>query len=344
MSVKVANSRLIISSLKHAALYQQIFRNLSDFQKLGNRVIQSAEQAQMLRQIERMEECGLILSNIPIKEYGLIGQYYLGWGAHLKGQGAKHIFENVLEESRTYKSRALIALAAIEDIQGNHSQQSRCFTEALRLTDNPSIILDTYRGIAIMKARDGFNKQSLADLENLLPLAQYANNKTYYTYLNSLAVELGEAGRIEEAQNGCKITLASPYAFAYPEWREREQDLAIRGYKSRSSIPVIRKIPVVRKVRENVLYMSERERSEGHRLSPFYQPRDVSTIADWKEKKMGKEPNGNGEEKEELSDKQMVMKIMEYATDDDMPDEALHEMLEAIKKISRSYKSKKGKT
>jgi tetratricopeptide (TPR) repeat protein len=328
MSVKVANSLFIVSSLKHVALYQQLFRNLSDFQTWGKRIIQGAEQAQMLRQTERMEECGLILSNSPIKEHSLIGQYYLGWSAHLKGQEAKRTFENVLESSKTYKPRALIALAAVESSQGNYSQELRCFNETLRLTDNPSIALDTYRGIAIMKAREGFHKQSLADLERLLPLAKYASHKIYYTYLNSYAVELMEIGRIDEATNISKIVLASPYAFAYPEWRETGADIARRGYKSRSSVPVIQSFLEPEKI-QNVLYMPEPCPALD---SPIKQKRGrLFSLEKWKEEKMVKS-NGD-EELDNLTDKDLVIKILHMSSEEGMTYKKLRKIIDYIAKV-----------
>ena len=86
--------------------------------------------------------------------------------------------------------------------------------------------------------------------------------------------------------------------------------------------------------------MPERGPSESIKRNPFHQPSGITKLEDWK-KKMVKE-NGDDKDKEELSDRQMVMKIMEYATDDDLPDEVIYKMLEAVKKISDSYKSKKG--
>jgi hypothetical protein len=43
------------------------------------------------------------------------------------------------------------------------------------------------------------------------------------------AVELGEVGRSKEALEICRITLASPFAFAYPEWLATRDDLIMRG-------------------------------------------------------------------------------------------------------------------
>lgn len=43
--------------------------------------------------------------------------------------------------------------------------------------------------------------------------------------MNSLAVELGEAGRKGEARRIISHVLASPYAYAYPEWQETANEL-----------------------------------------------------------------------------------------------------------------------
>ena len=63
---------------------------------------------------------------------------------------------------------------------------------------------------------------------------------------------------------------------------------------------------------------------------------------DW-EKKMIKEPNGDekdGQDPGEVSDRQMLLKIVELASTDDLPDEALREMVEALEKIVDTYKNK----
>src|SRR5262249_9460710 len=71
---------------------------------------------------------------------------------------------------------------------------------------------------------------ALALLESLFPLAHSMRGSdphTYYDYLNSLAVELCEVGRLEEAHNASRIVLASPFAPAYPEWRETSNEIAL---------------------------------------------------------------------------------------------------------------------
>ena len=58
----------------------------------------------------------------------------------------------------------------------------------------------------------------------------------YYDYLDNLAVELCEVGRLEEARNISQIVLASPFAPAYPEWSETSDEIAGRGRRASRSV------------------------------------------------------------------------------------------------------------
>jgi hypothetical protein len=112
--------------------------------------------------------------------------------------------------------------------------------------------LEALRGMAILKAREGFHGSSIKDLESCLPFARYADPLSYYDYLNSYAVELSEAGRKDEARNVSRIVLASPLAFAYPEWQETAQELK-EPNRAFISVPSIESDPVEIEPHENVV-------------------------------------------------------------------------------------------
>lgn len=336
MIVKVANSRFIsFSSLKFGALYQHLLRHISDFQKLGERLIQEANRAKAFRYTDRIEELGIVLSNIPIKEYKLIGQYYVGWAAYLEGERSGDVFEKVLEQSHRYKAKALISLAVLEAHRGNYASELAYYNEALKYADNPSTKIDVLRAIATVKAKEGFNKQSLRDLEQMWPSVRYGDLRVYHDYLNSLAVELGEAGRIREAQNICKITLASPYVIAYPEWRETSNEIALKAYKSRSVVSSPK--PVL----ENVTPLPVAE----SRPSTIQEnPARVFSYADWKEKKekMVKEANGGHTEETEdvnkMTEKELLVEIIQLASDKEVGEEDLRKILTYARKVVYSPK------
>src|SRR6185503_7912031 len=126
----------------------------------------------------------------------------------------------VIEKSQTYKAKGLISLAAVEASKGDLASGINLYTEAMKYADKPSVFLRGARSIAIIKSMEGFHNQALKDLETIAPLTRYISPVDRYQYLNSLAVELGEVGRVDEAGNICRVLLASPFTFAYPEWRD----------------------------------------------------------------------------------------------------------------------------
>src|SRR5437763_15374753 len=70
------------------------------------------------------------------------------------------------------------------------------------------------RMIAVVHSIYGDHLRALDDLERLFPIGRAIAKHyptCYYDFLNSYAIELGEVGRIAEAQNVCAITLASPF-------------------------------------------------------------------------------------------------------------------------------------
>ncbi|MFP5260513.1 MAG: hypothetical protein ACLGJB_01240 [Blastocatellia bacterium] len=196
-------------------------------------------------------------------------------------------FEQIVEQSKTHRATALIDLANIDFDKGDFVSALKNCIEATKHAGSLSTVLKAVRSITILKSLEGNHQQALKDLERIYPLIKCASPIVRYQYLNSYAVELGETGRIEEAQNVCRITLASP--FAYPEWRESGQDLALRGYKSRSPVRVIRAFPV------NLAYMPEREPSDTPVHSAIFGSAPVVGLKEWKEDKMVKEPDGDDE-------------------------------------------------
>ncbi|MEW6212862.1 MAG: hypothetical protein AB1631_31350 [Acidobacteriota bacterium] len=79
----------------------------------------------------------------------------------------------------------------------------------------------------------------MANFEGMRPLVRVVSSKhpsVWFDYQNSLAVEFMEIGRIEEAQNACRIALASPFAHLYPEWSETARDLEKKTRRASPSV------------------------------------------------------------------------------------------------------------
>ena len=326
MSVKVAANRFIHSSLKrYAGFYQQLLQSVSGFQELGNKLVQEAEAARVFRQIDRLEELGSILSNLPLKEYQVIGHYYQGWCLYRRGENSRAIFESVIEQSIAYRAKAFISLAAIQARSGDYASELNCYKEAIKHARNPTTMVTALRASAVVKAKEGYHMQALKDLENLMPLVRFAKPHLYYDFLNSLAVELCVAGRLEEACNISNIVLASPLAFAYPEWRETSDEIAFKEYRSRSTISFSQVASY------NVLPLPERSNEISESTE---HPAKVLYYADWKNK-MVKEPNGNDDKEklDDLSGGDLVMKLLNLVTDDNVTDEQRRKILDYASKV-----------
>ncbi|HEX5735276.1 MAG TPA: tetratricopeptide repeat protein [Blastocatellia bacterium] len=323
MSIKVPTNRFIVSSLR-AGFYQELLKGTSGFRELGKKLVREIETAQAVRQSSRVEESASILGNLPIKEFQLIGQYYEAWG---QKENARGVFERVAEESRTYKSKALLSLAVTEAREGKFDEELRYFREALKMTNNPSLIVEASRGTAVVRAKEEDHKQAIKEFEKTLPLVRHTDPIFYYQFLNSYAVELAEVERLEEARNISNIVLASPYAFAYPEWRETSDEIDFRGYHSRSVISL------TQVVSRNIVALPERNAvSESTK-----QPGKLLYYTDWI-KKMVKEPNGNDEEKlpDDMTAQDMAMKLVELITENKEEDDKLRQILDyAIKVFSK---------
>jgi hypothetical protein len=215
---------------KYAGFYQGLLKGFVSYEHLGNRLIQQAEQAHAFRLFSEVREYGQVLSNIPIKKYQAAGHYYLAVAANSKGNGdqekARNLFEMVVDTApESYKAKAILSLAAVALRSKDYQSQLEYLIESARTSVDVSTKVRAHLGIAIYKSMEGFHKQSLEDLENLYPLARLSSPVVYFDYLNSLAVELGEADRKDEARNVSRIVLASPFAPAYPEWQETANDL-----------------------------------------------------------------------------------------------------------------------
>jgi tetratricopeptide (TPR) repeat protein len=219
--------------------YQQLLSGIGSYQELGNRIIGQIKVAHAFRQIERVRELSELLINYPIKEYRLIGHYYIVW---CDGREAKYntdLLERIIEQTTAYKTEAMSSLAAFEGYQGRIDASLYYYTEALKTSPSFSDYIVLIRSIAALKSVEGFHESALRDLENLLPIIKHAEPLVYYDFLNSYAIELGEAGRNDEARNVSSIVVASPFAPAYPEWQDTYADLNLKQ-KRRSSVTITR--------------------------------------------------------------------------------------------------------
>ena len=172
MSKRTANDLFIVSSMPR--LYQHLLSGIAGYKALGNRIVKQIKAAYAFRQSDTVKELSRILINIPIKEYQLIGQYYLVWCKCRVSQYNSEVLERIIDQTRTFKSKALISRAAFEGYQMNTERELYFYTEALKSRPTVSEHIDILKSIAVIKAKEGFHQSALRELENLIPMVRYA--------------------------------------------------------------------------------------------------------------------------------------------------------------------------
>jgi tetratricopeptide (TPR) repeat protein len=235
MSRDTVKNLFIVPSMR--GFYQQLFTGIGSYQELGNRVIRQIKAAHAFRQIEQVRELSSLLLNFPIKEYQLIAQYYLYWCRYRNREYDIDSLEVIIDHTQAYKAQALLTRGTLEYDNRRNREAFYFYSEALKARPNVSEYIAISRAIAVAKAVDGFHNLALNDLEKVLPLIKHAEPRLYFDFLNSYAVELGEAGRLQEARNVSSLVLASPFIHAYPEWQETHAELSLKQ-KNHSSVTV----------------------------------------------------------------------------------------------------------
>ncbi len=236
MSKQTESSLFIVSPFSGLAeFYQQLLSGITSYEGLGTRVLGLIKTAYAFRQTKRVRELSNLLINIPLKEYQVIGRYYLIWCQFRESKCNDIVLEKIIEQTETYKSRALITRAAFGVYKGQSDTALRFYTESLKARPTASEYIAASRGIALAKSMEGFHASALSDLERLLPLLRYAGPLMYYDVLNSYAVELVENSRISEAHNAALVAASSPFGPFYPEWRETLSAVRSRR-KNRSTV------------------------------------------------------------------------------------------------------------
>lgn len=341
-----------------------------------------AECAYQCRNRPALGEAVGVLISLPLPErLRLAAQYYQGLYVQAFGRGnlakAAQIFLPVAERApERYRARALISLGANLVRRGDNKSARYMYAEAARM-HVVSGFFDPYLGVANQKivavftSQDGDHKRALAMLETLYQQAHAFRGlhpQMYYDYLNSLAVELSEVGRIEEARNISEMVNASPLAGSYIEWRETREEIELRARRTRRTTLKINRatndaakpLPAAPRLdREEprstksavpaTLVFHTSSLSYGRNAvtptqaigtSGLVEPRQarVLDLLEWK-KKTGKHPYAASKRQSgKMDGRDMLLRIMELAGSRERTDEELLRILKAIEEILPNVK------
>jgi tetratricopeptide (TPR) repeat protein len=333
MSKQTTTNFFIRSPLlaKSPELYQVLLRGIDNYWQLGARLTRLAEHAHAFRQFDKLKEMGLMLSNNPIKDYQAVGNYFLAVATSRKGQGdqdeARRRFQLAVDSAPdAYKAKASSSLGALSFHRREFDAALHYYREAIKIGKLSATSLHAVKAISVLKALQGDHAQALKDLEDILPLVKYTPAHVHFDILNSYAVELAEVGRGAEARNIARAVTASPLAVAYPEWRETAEELKVANRSSVAMNPLPAPPP-------NVLLMPVVE--SGRRPSAAaWGPAPVVDFKKWKAKMRQGKKDPDEQSRDVITEKDMLMRLMEIFTHDDTTDDQRRKIWEAAEKIA----------
>lgn len=207
---------------------------------LARRLVRISETAIAWRHIEKIIEASDILSNLPLEEARHAGAYYRAFALKRIGQRdtARALLEQVaLVDLTSYQARALQTLGGMEAEEGRLEEARRFYNEAIFASGDhhsfPKFL--AVQGLIALRGNDGDYRGFLKGLEVSSALVKEAArfHAVYlYSFQANVAYGLAKVGRIDEADAICRIVLESPYASAYHEWVETQQEIEAKRQAS----------------------------------------------------------------------------------------------------------------
>ncbi|MGH9761745.1 MAG: tetratricopeptide repeat protein [Blastocatellia bacterium] len=175
-----------------------------------------------------------MLDLFPEGQAAQVASYYRAYCLQAKGNvtGGRTLLSKVIGGiSSHFKPRAILALATSFFDAGEYAACREIYFEAARAAvgADPLTESQAIRGTAIIAAIDGNHEQSLSILTNLVPVMRFLGDSypaDLYDHFNSIAIELGELGRVEEANRLIDQVLCSPFAKNSPHWLDTKLELA----------------------------------------------------------------------------------------------------------------------
>ena len=327
--------------------------------QVGNQLIQLAEHAYGCRQLDKLESISQTLLGLPLPdEYSRASHYFQALEMIRRGdlENAKSLLVEVSSGTpHPYTARAVQSLGAAFLLSGDFNSARKLQVDAGRLavTRASADLLTTVfagKNLAVIESIEGNHNLALAYLEQIASVAKAVGGilpYVYYDHQNSLAVEFGELGRLEEAALTSRVALSSPLVNEYPEWRQTYNEIASRSTRvSHSTVPVRLPNPEaelpenVDSESSNLLQLTAAGRADRpERVSGYDQsaPARILSFEQWRTSIT--KANGvsssvlTGEQRNRMTTGEKLIRLMDLISQDTTDDETIDRILEAVEKI-----------
>jgi hypothetical protein len=345
-----------------AGLYQQtalglieslaIGRNRTEF---ADKLISVVDNAYVLRRWDIVGLIGrVLLSGTWPLRYQSIGCYYVGLSLSRGGCGdlpsANKMLEIAAENAPLrFRARAMAGLGANMKQVGDHASALPLFVNALHIATSevfdPVTVHNVGQNIAVMKSIEGDNRGALADLQELLTCARLASAQRpqlYSLHMNSLAVELAEVGRLEEARQASAIAVRSPFLSAYPEWRETWNEIQSKMPRNSRSFVPNRSFSLTH---QNLVNLREESRSDTDIRSVAADRRCLARVIEFKSFQTKGPAQLSSvtiapERRPRMTTHEKLRRLVDLISQDETDDETIDLILDAVERIVLSRRPK----
>lgn len=251
MNAKTRISRFIVPSIEF-------------YDKLNSeRLFALCEHFSLTRRYGELNRLTEQLKNGRIQNPEALAFYSLCDPATNNSEHAIRLLFELADNARSeIRARALNILACKAIQKGDTNQALTLNESGLRHTPpNDPLRYYLLNNQAVALSVAGRHQESLTALTRLIdPVTHLAGRlpDIFFTTMNSLAVELGEVGKLDEAASVIPHLLHSPIAGRYPEWDETRQSITEKLSAQRSSITVSQPNPNTISAKKNSI--SQRDR------------------------------------------------------------------------------------
>ena len=326
--------------------------------QVGNQLIELAEHAYGCRQLDRLESISQTLLGLPLPdEYRRASHYFQALEMIRRGdlENAKCLLAEVSSgTSHPYTARAVQSLGAAFLLSGDFDSARKLQVDAGRLavTRASADLLTTVfagKNLAVIESIEGNHNRALAYLEQIASVAKAVGRilpYVYYDHQNSLAVEFGELGRLEEAALTSRVALSSPLVNDYPEWRQTYNEIASKSTRvSHSTVPVRMpntepELPEnVESESSNLLQLTADGRVDRPEVNGYNQsaPARILSFEQWRtsitKRNGGSSSVLTAEQRNRMTTSEKLIRLMDLISQDTTDDETIDRILEAVEKI-----------
>jgi tetratricopeptide (TPR) repeat protein len=224
----------------------------NQLEAIGRQLVDIARRARVSRRTDLVEIASQAILSLPLSfDIHAAGISYAAYCQYQRGEieESRTILSRVADSTASgFRERAIFELGTTYLKQGDTTQALYFYIEAARAAKrtDPVIYIKSLWMSAACNGVNGDHQRASSDLEQLLPVVRSLSGmypSLYFDYLNSLAVEFCEVGRIEEANNAIDDALASPFADRFPEWTETKREVAQKAKEGRKSPALIIAVP-----------------------------------------------------------------------------------------------------